>query len=39
MAAIIILASLFFLIGIFLIAGKGGWLIAGYNTLSKEEKD
>lgn len=26
-------------LGIYLLQGKGGWLIAGYNTMSKEEKE
>lgn len=39
-AKIIILAValLFFIMSIFLFNGKGKWLIAGYNTLSKEER-
>lgn len=35
---ILTVAFLFFIIGIFLFNGKGKWLIAGYNTASKEEK-
>lgn len=35
---ILIVAFLFFIISIFLFKGKGSWLIAGYNTLDKEEK-
>ncbi len=39
-AEIIILAValLFLIISIFLFNGRGKWLIAGYNTLSKEEQ-
>ena len=33
-----LLALLFLVLSIFLFMGKGAWLIAGYNTLSKEEK-
>ena len=35
---ILIIALLFLTAGIFLLCGKGKWLIAGYNTLSKEER-
>ena len=35
---IIILALLFLAAGIFLLCGKGAWLVAGYNTLSQAEK-
>ena len=31
--------GIFITIGAFLSTGKGGWLIAGYNRLSKEEKE
>ncbi len=34
-----IVFGLFVLITISLLSGKGAWLIAGYNTMSKEEKD
>lgn len=34
-----ILAAIFFIMSILLICGKGSWLIAGYNTASKEEKE
>ena len=40
-AIIIILAVVMFIfsiMGICLICGKGSWMIAGYNTMSKEEK-
>ncbi|XKE94615.1 DUF3784 domain-containing protein [Metaplanococcus flavidus] len=33
------LLLLFIALGIYLLQGKGGWLIAGYNTMSKEEKE
>jgi hypothetical protein len=33
-----ILVILFLAITIYLISGRGGWLVAGYNTSSKEEK-
>ena len=35
---ILIIALLFLTAGIFLLCGKEKWLIAGYNTLSKEER-
>jgi hypothetical protein len=34
----IVLTGLFIIVGIFLLFGKGAWLIAGYNTAPKEEK-
>lgn len=34
-----IVFGLFVLITISLLSGKGAWLIAGYNTMSKEEKE
>jgi len=36
--AVVVFATLFLVIGIFLLCGKGSWLIAGYNTASEEEK-
>lgn len=33
------LLLLFIALGIYLLQGKGGWLIAGYNTMPKEEKE
>lgn len=33
-----IMALLFLMVGIFLFKGKAAWLIAGYNSLSEEEK-
>ena len=36
--ATLIIASIFFLMSIIIAIGKGDWLIAGYNTSSKEEK-
>lgn len=33
------LAVIFLLIALLLFTGKGSWLIAGYNTSSKEEKE
>jgi hypothetical protein len=33
------LIIIFIICGIFLLFGKGSWLIAGYNTSSKEEKE
>ena len=33
-----ITAFIFLIMGICLICGKGTWMIAGYNTMSKEEK-
>jgi len=38
MTATIIIALFFALISIVIAIGKGDWLIAGYNTSSKEEK-
>ena len=39
MATIIIIASLLFILGIFILSGKGDNLIAGYNTASKKDKE
>lgn len=36
---VLILALLFMVLSIFLFNGKGKWLIAGYNTASKEEQE
>lgn len=33
------LLLLFAALGIYLLQGKGGWLIAGYNTMPQEEKE
>ncbi len=33
------LLLLFIALGIYLLQGKGGWLIAGYNTMPKEDKE
>lgn len=33
-----VVLGLFAIMGISLICGKGTWMIAGYNTMSKEEK-
>lgn len=33
------LALLFIIMGGFLLAGRGAWLIAGYNTMSKSERE
>lgn len=35
----ILIIALFVILGIFLYNGKGAFLIAGYNTLPKEEKE
>ena len=37
--ATLIIALVSLVMGIVIAIGKGDWLIAGYNTLSKEEKD
>lgn len=37
--AISIFILLFIIIGVFMISGKGAFLIAGYNTMPKEEKE
>ena len=34
-----ILVGILLVISIYLFSGKGGWLIAGYNTLSEEKKE
>lgn len=39
MIGVSLLAGLFFLLGIFLINGKGAFLIAGFNTMPKEKKE
>ena len=33
-----IISLTFFILSLFLFSGKGSWLVAGYNTLSEEEK-
>ncbi len=38
MIILISIAALFVILAIIIITGKGDWLIAGYNTASKEEK-
>ena len=38
MATQIILAIILVVMAIVILAGKGDWMIAGYNTASKEEK-
>lgn len=35
---ILIFALFFLIIGVFLFFGKGKWLVAGYNSMSKEER-
>ncbi|HHZ05891.1 MAG TPA: DUF3784 domain-containing protein [Clostridiales bacterium] len=35
----IFIIVVFLVLGVFLCMGKGGFLIAGYNTMSKEEKE
>ena len=39
MIVMYILAGLMFLLSIMLLSGRGSWLIAGYNAMSKEEKN
>ena len=39
MIVLIVIIILFLLLAIFLMYGKGSFLIAGYNTLSQEEKE
>ena len=39
MIGMVVIIVLFLVLGIFLINGKGSFLIAGYNTMSEEEKD
>lgn len=39
MIVMICVISLFILLGIFLVNGKGSFLIAGYNTMSAKEKE
>ena len=36
---LLIMALVFFIMSVFLLRGKGAWLIAGYNTASREERD
>ncbi len=36
---LLVIALLFLVISLFLLNGKGSWLIAGYNTASQEERD
>lgn len=38
MITIFVVLFIFSIMGISLIFGKGSWMIAGYNTMSKEEK-
>ena len=38
MTAALIVLSLLLLISLVLLSGRGAWLIAGYNTMSREEK-
>lgn len=35
---LVIMSMIFGIIGIFLFHGKGAWMISGYNTASKEER-
>lgn len=35
---ILMIALMFLIISVLLFCGKGKWLIAGYNTMSKEER-
>lgn len=39
MTIVYILIVIFIIMGVALLFGKGDWLIAGYNTMSKEEKE
>ena len=39
MVLCLILAVLFLVISVFLFMGKGAWLISGYNTMPKEERE
>ena len=34
-----IVTAMFFIISITLLSGHGSWLIAGYNTMKKEDKN
>lgn len=36
---IVVIALLFLVLGVVLFLGKGAWLIAGYNTASKEQQE
>ncbi|NLM47504.1 MAG: DUF3784 domain-containing protein [Epulopiscium sp.] len=38
MIACLIMAFLFLILSIVLFCGKGQWLIAGFNTMSEQEK-
>ena len=35
----LVIGLLFLVMGIVLFCGKGSWLIAGYNTMSPQEKE
>lgn len=35
---LLVLAMVFLVMAVFLLLGKGSWLIAGYNTASREER-
>ncbi|AFM41087.1 hypothetical protein Desaci_2120 [Desulfosporosinus acidiphilus SJ4] len=39
MIVMCVLAGLMFVLSIILLSGRGSWLIAGYNTMSKEEQN
>lgn len=39
MIIVIIVAAVVAVVGIVILAGKGDWLIAGYNTASPEERE
>ena len=39
MIVMYILAGLMFVLSIILLSGRGSWLIAGYNTMSKEQQN
>ena len=36
---LLVMAVVFLIMSVFLLGGKGAWLIAGYNTASREERD
>ena len=38
MVLLLLLAALFAIVGIIQLSGRGAWLVAGYNTMTEEEK-
>lgn len=38
MVSLLLLATVFAIVGIVQLSGRGAWLVAGYNTMTEEEK-